>query len=320
MRIIGETMKIIWIILLLTMIGLGFYAGYSPLIYFQNDWMDSPETADVSLSDPTYLVSNNHISDKNKPVFIAIHGYSASTAPWLSFKEYVKQHSDAEVSMVLLGAHGRNIYAFRDSTWQEWREPILQEITALKQLGHTNINIIAASAACPLVLTLIYEKLLIEGDINNIIFIDPFIISANPMFKHVGKWWANLVQNQSGYQKNTTLERQHWYNNNPMGAIKELKKLNDYTRLILDQTLQLPKDFDLYIFQSNGDPVSDPKGASYLLSQLKPFQELNIIDSKHHVFTREFGRSQWNQSDADSQEWAFKRFIDIVSDDAHTDN
>lgn len=313
-------MKIIWILLLVVMIGIGFYAGYSPLIYFQNDWMDSPETLDNSLKDPEYLVSNKHIANKNTPIFIAIHGYSASTAPWLSFRDYVNRHSNAEVSMVLLGAHGRNIYAFKDSTWQQWREPIIQEVRALKNLGFTNINIVAASAACPLVLTLIHEKILMDGDVNNFIFIDPFIISANPMFKHVGKWWANLVQNQSNYQKNTAVERMYWYNNNPMGPIKQLKMLNDYTHIILDQKQQIPTDSNLYIFQANRDPISDPKGASYLLSHLRPFQELNIVESKHHVFIRDLGRAEWSQSDIDTQEWAFKRFIDIVSDDEHTDN
>ncbi|HSM63386.1 MAG TPA: hypothetical protein VK833_05560, partial [Gillisia sp.] len=122
--------------------------------------LDGDQIFDPSLYDPAkYLVSvaidSPSDTQKNTPVIITVHGYSASTFEWNEFRTYSDANADILVSQVLLGGHGRTYEEFKNSTWRDWQEPIMTEYNALREKGYTNINFAGSSTACPLVMDLI---------------------------------------------------------------------------------------------------------------------------------------------------------------------
>ena len=110
-------------------------------------WMDGPIVNDSCglAGDSTCLVSRRiphpDSAAKLKPVVIAVHGYTASTAEWEEFRAYAEDSlHTANVSKVLLGGHGVDIDGFQSSSWQEWGKPILEEYDSLSAKGYQNIS------------------------------------------------------------------------------------------------------------------------------------------------------------------------------------
>lgn len=121
--------------------------------------LDGDQIFDPSLYNPElYLVSaaitNPSEAQKNIPVIITVHGYDATTFEWNEFRSYCNSKANILVSQVLLGGHGRTYKEFKNSTWEDWQEPILMEYNTLRAKGYTNINFAGSSTACPLVMGL----------------------------------------------------------------------------------------------------------------------------------------------------------------------
>lgn len=68
------------------------------------------------------------------------------------FLMYCDAKAGILISQVLLGGHGNTYEEFKNSTWEDWQEPIMTEYNALREKGYTNINIVGSSTACPLVM------------------------------------------------------------------------------------------------------------------------------------------------------------------------
>ncbi len=122
--------------------------------------LDGNKIYDSSLITPSaYLLSaaipNPTTTDLNKPVIITVHGFTATNYEWTEFRDWAKTKNDFNVSLVLLGGHGRDYETFKASSWQNWQAPIIEEYNKLRQLGYNKISIIGSSTGCPLVLEMV---------------------------------------------------------------------------------------------------------------------------------------------------------------------
>ncbi|RZS97704.1 hypothetical protein [Cecembia calidifontis] len=95
--------------------------------------LDRPEDFLLSLSKP-----NPTPAEASKPVFILMHGYSASTFEWEEFRTWSANTPDYFLSFVLLGGHGRTYEDFKRATWRDWQNSIRQEYERLVAAGYTN--------------------------------------------------------------------------------------------------------------------------------------------------------------------------------------
>src|SRR5215831_15090208 len=121
--------------------------------------LDGDVIFDPSLYHPEqYLVSakypNPTPEDLQKPVILAIHGYSATTFEWQEFADW-SVNSNYRVSQVLLGGHGRDYKAFKASTWEDWKSSITEEYEKLIALGYTNISLVGSSTGGTLILEMV---------------------------------------------------------------------------------------------------------------------------------------------------------------------
>jgi len=281
--------------------------------------LDGDQIFDPSLYNPAdYLVSvgidNPSIAQKNTPVVITVHGYSATTFEWDEFRTYCDAQSNILVSQVLLGGHGRTYEEFKASTWVDWQEPIMAEYNALRDKGYTNINFAGSSAACPLVLDLIKNGNFVENGMKNIFLVDPFIVPSDKLLTLIG-----LVGPMMGYLEttNTSLEEGHWYRFRPQETLKQLLNLTEKVRKDLQNGFNLPAGTHLKVYKSIQDPTADAVSAVLLYKGLKDSEGSNIdielIDSELHVVTRLNGRDNVTQHDLDIQTHVFDDMYWILS-------
>jgi len=98
----------------------------------QSTMLDSG-TISYQISDSLqkHLVSRrfSHLSEaqKNIPVIIAAHGYTATTFEWDELRHYADSAKTFYVSQVLLGGHGRSYTDFKKATWEDWQSSIKEE-------------------------------------------------------------------------------------------------------------------------------------------------------------------------------------------------
>ena len=105
------------------------------------------------------LVSSQNISKKNnKTIYIAVHGYTASTFEFNELKQFLEHDKELLISSVLLGGHGESYSIFKNTKWQQWASPILTEYRRLIDLGYKNINFIGSSTGASLILILLLEN------------------------------------------------------------------------------------------------------------------------------------------------------------------
>ncbi|MFV8839287.1 alpha/beta hydrolase [Salinimicrobium soli] len=273
--------------------------------------LDGDQIFDPSLYDPArYLVSVSIESpdevQKNTPVVIAVHGYSASTFEWDEFREYSDANADILVSQVLLGGHGRTYEEFRNSTWKDWQEPIMEEYNALREKGYTNINFAGSSTACPLVLDLIKKGDIGDSGMKNIFLIDPIVIPSDKMLSLIG-----LLGPMIGYieTSNSALEDIHWYHFRPQETLNQLMDLISKVRKDLENGYRLPAGTHLKVYKSIKDSSADPVSAVLIYKGLKNRDgsaiDLEMLDSKLHVVTRLEARENVTQKDREIQKHVF---------------
>ncbi|MFA9388301.1 MAG: alpha/beta hydrolase [Prolixibacteraceae bacterium] len=280
--------------------------------------LDGDQIFDPSLYNPAeYLVSaaitNPSTTQKNTPVIIVAHGYSASTFEWNEFKSYCDANADILVSQVLLGGHGRTYEEFKNSTWEDWQEPIMTEYNALRAKGYTNINFAGSSTGCPLVMDLIKKGEIGDNGLKHIFMIDPIVVPSDKLLTLIG-----LVGPMLGYLEttNTPTEEGNWYHFRPQETLKQLLSLIDKVRNDLQKGYNLPKGTHMKVYKSIKDPSADAVSSVLMYKGLKSSDGSNIdvemIDSELHVVTRLAGRDQITQEDRDIQKHVFDDMLMIL--------
>ncbi|SDL85006.1 carboxylesterase [Daejeonella rubra] len=222
------------------------------------------------------------------PVIIAIHGYGATTFEWDEFRTWKGSRTDFSISQVLLGGHGRDYQSFKNSTWRDWREPIVTEFEKLEKAGYTNISFAGSSTGSTLIL-----KLLAEGYFDShikprhVFLIDPIIIPANKTLTLVGVLGPII-----GYTKvdNTAGEEKYYYHYRPYETLQQLRDIINEVRIDLQKGVTLPVGTTLKVYKSDNDDVADAASAVLIhkgiVSSTGNAPEIAMIPSKLHVFTR----------------------------------
>lgn len=280
--------------------------------------LDGGQMFDPSLYNPDkYLVSHAidtpSAEQKNTPVVIAVHGYSATTFEWDEFRSYCDSRACVLVSQVLLGGHGTSYEDFKQSTWKDWQEPILAEYTALRAKGYTNINFVGSSTACPLMLDLITRGEISSNSMRHIFMVDPIIIPSDKMLSMIG-----LVGPMLGYieASNTPAEEGHWYHYRPQETLQQLSDLIDKTRKDLQNGIVLPEGTLVKVYKSIKDPVADAVSAVLIYKGLSnsdgSYIDVEMLQSELHVVTRLNGRETITPHDLEVQAHVFGDMYKIL--------
>jgi len=281
--------------------------------------LDGDQIFDPSLYNPAkYLVSaaipNPTTAQKNTPVLIAVHGYTATTFEWDEFRTYTNLKTNILLSQVLLGGHGRTYEEFKNSSWQDWQVPILTEYNALLNKGYTNINFAGSSTACPLVMDLIKKGQIGANGMKRIFLVDPIVISSNKTITLVG-----LVGPMLGYLEstNTTAEEGHYYHFRPQETLKQLLNLTEIVRKDLQDGYNLPTGIRMKVYKSIKDPTADAVSAVLIYKGLSNSDgtkvDIEMLDSELHVVTRLAGRDNVTQHDRDIQMHVFDDMYKIIT-------
>jgi len=280
--------------------------------------LDGDQIFDPSLYNPDQYLVSVGVADptevqKNSPVIIAVHGYSASTFEWDEFRAYCNAKANILVSQVLLGGHGRTYEDFKKSSWEDWQEPIMTEYNALRDKGYTNISFAGSSTACPLVMDLIKKGKIGNNGMKHIFLVDPIVVSSDKLLTLIG-----LVGPMMGYLEtpNTPAEEGHYYHFRPQETLKQLLNLIEKSRKDLQEGFNLPSGIRMKVFKSIHDPVADAVSAVLICKGLKNSDGSNIdiemIDSELHVVTRLAGRDAITQHDRDIQTHVFDDMYQIL--------
>jgi carboxylesterase len=275
--------------------------------------LDGTTINDSSLTHPEkFLLSVANpipsIQDKSTPVFIAVHGFTASTFEWLEFKNFVKSNGNALISVVLLGGHGRDYTDFKNATWEDWQAPIITEYNALRALGYTNISFIGSSTGCPLLLEAISAKKLNTDVLKKVFFIDPIIVPSNKTLALI-----SAVGPALGYSESTMEQGENgfWYKYRPYQALEQLNSITQIMRKKLEDGITLPDNVSLTVYKAKKDGAADPIGAALLYNGITNKEKLKvtIINSELHVFTRLKGRNVITSEDLELQNNIFNEIL-----------
>lgn len=281
--------------------------------------LDGTQINDLSLYNPEdYLVSlalpNPTEAQKNTPVLIAAHGYSASTFEWDELQEFARQDGSFLVSQVLLGGHGRDFADFKAARWQDWQSSIRDEYRRLRAAGFTNLSLVGSSTGAPLIVHLFTNGFFeVNGAPNEVFLIDPIVVSGNKTLVLV-----ELLGPVLGYTT-TDLdegEKGKWYVYRPQESLRQLMDLIDLTRRNLEKGITLTPGTRLKIYKSEIDRTADPVSAVMLHKGLRTATgakvEVEMIPSDLHVFTRLRGRDRITPENKAQQQAAFHEIRDRI--------
>lgn len=243
---------------------------------------------------------------KNTPVFVCVHGYSATTFEWIEFRDFVKNKGNANTSLVLLGGHGRDYNDFKNATSTDWQTPILEEINKLFQMGYKKIYLIGSSTACPLILNALYNQKL--NNIKGITLIDPIIVPSNKTLSLINTVGPALGYSTTEFEAG---EAGFWYKYRPYQSLKELNNLTQEVRKKLEFGIQ--SSIPITVFKSTKDGSADPISAVLIKKGINMNESVSknikMIDSDLHVFTRLKGRNSYTAKDQENQQLVFNEII-----------
>ena len=275
--------------------------------------LDGTTINDSSLTHPEkFLLSvanpSPTIQDKSTPVFIAVHGFTATTFEWLEFKNFVKNNGNALISVVLLGGHGRDYTDFKKATWEDWQAPIITEYNALRALGYTNISLIGSSTGCPLLLEAISANKLNTDVLKKMFFIDPIIVPSTKILTLISAVGPAIGYSESSMEKG---ENGFWYRFRPYQALEQLNTITQLMRKKLEDGITLPDNVSLSVYKTKKDDAADPIGAALLYNGItnKENLKVTIINSELHVFTRLKGRNVITPEDIELQNKVFNEIL-----------
>lgn len=243
----------------------------------------NPEKYLVSIANPT-----PNPTEAQKPVIIAIHGYGATTFEWDEFRNWKGLRTDFSISQVLLGGHGRDYQTFKNSTWQDWRQPIINEFEKLESQGYKNISFAGSSTACTLILKMLADHYF-DNHIKpkHIFLIDPIIVPGNKTLTLVG-----VLGPMIGYTtvENSAGEEKYYFHYRPYETLQQLREVINIVRKDLEKGIVLPVGCTLNVLKSEKDDVADPVSAVLIYKGTKAsngtFVNVKLISSDLHVFTR----------------------------------
>ncbi|HET7732746.1 MAG TPA: hypothetical protein VFK73_02820 [Paludibacter sp.] len=245
---------------------------------------------------------------KNTPVIIAAHGYTATTFEWDEFRDFADAAGTFYVSQVLLGGHGTSYADFKNASWETWQQSIKDEYRKLDSLGFKKIYLAGSSTGAPLIVNLVKSGFFngFTTAPKGIFLVDPIIVSSNKTLTLVG-----LLGPVLGYTtvELSTGEQGHWYVYRPQETLKQLMKLINQTRLDLEKGITLPAGTYLKVYKSRTDDVADPVSAFLIYKGMKTSTggqiDVELVDSKIHVFTRLRGREGVTAADTELQQQVF---------------
>ena len=233
---------------------------------------------------------------------ITVHGYTACNFEWTEFRDWAKGYNDFHVSLVLMGAHGRDYVTFRSSSWEDWQAPIIDEYNKLRALGYQKISFVASSTGCPLVLEMITANKINADVLKHVFFIDPIVIASNKELSLVPVLGAFIPYTTTSLDAG---ENGYWYKYRPEQSLKQLEKFCRKARKELEKGLTLPSGVTLKVYKSTSDGSADPASAVMLNKGVKLSNGDNIdvvmVNSSLHVFTRLHGRASFSSSDTELQ-------------------
>ncbi len=279
--------------------------------------LDGDQIFDLSLTQPENYLISHYIPfptdmQKETPVIICAHGYSASTFEWDEFREWADSLGGFYVSQVLLGGHGRTYADFKAATWDEWQSSIREEYEALYAKGFKNIWLAGSSTGCPLILQM-FEANYFEDKVapKGVFLIDPIVISSNKTLTMVGLLGPVLGYTASAMDPD---EMGKWYSYRPQESLKQLMDLIDKSRKDLQSGIVLTNNTTMKVFKSTKDGSADPASAVLLYKGIKTSTggtiEVEMVESDLHVFTRLRGRLGVTTTNEMQQTTAFRDMIE----------
>ena len=249
--------------------------------------------------------------DLNRPVLICAHGFSATTFEWLEMRDYAKSNG-FYTSLVLLGGHGTNYNDFKDARWEDWQQPIIEEYNKLIDLGFTNVSIVGSSTGAALVLDALYENKLYTGFLNSVFLIDPIVIPSNKSLSLVKVLGPLLSYTETTF---TSDEVGFWYRFRPYQALDQLNDLTKKVRKKLEKGIdEFPSNMQIIVYKAQKDNAADPISAVLIEKGINSDTKNNIrmIDSDLHVFTRLKGRLDVTEKDQLNQTNAFEAIKNVL--------
>lgn len=237
-------------------------------------------------------ISNPSEAQKNTPVIIAAHGYTATTFEWDELRAYADNKGTFYVSQVLLGGHGRSYADFKNASWEDWQSSIKEEYIKLNNLGFKKIYLAGSSTGAPLIINMVKNSFFDSYTLPKGIFlIDPIIVSSNKTLTLVG-----LLGPVLGFTSVdlTNGEKGHWYVYRPQETLKQLMQLINLTRIDLENGITLPPATYMKVYKSEKDDTADPISALMIYKGMKTSSggniDVELENSTLHVFTRLAGR------------------------------
>jgi carboxylesterase len=282
--------------------------------------LDGDVVFDPAYGDSTYFLISDSIpaptdSQKQMPVIITAHGFSATTYEWQEFRDFADSCGDVLVSQVLLGGHGRTYEVFKASTWEKWQKPVMQEYRALVEAGFENISLAGSSTGGALLLELLGSGAFKGLPAPERIFlVDAIVIPSSKLLtliKIVGPILGNKIN------ETTEEEKEHWYGNYPAETLSELMEVITVVRKQLERGITLPYGTQMTVYKAREDNMADPVSALLIYKGVRESDgqraDIRIVDSRRHVFTRGRGRSSWTEKDRELQYNTFQEMRALVS-------
>lgn len=280
--------------------------------------LDGKIINDSSLTHPQlFLLSAANPSPSNadldRPVYILIHGFSATTFEWSEFRDFAKRQNDFFTSQVLLGCHGRDYADFKNGTWKNWQQPILEEYQKLTTLGYKNIHFAASSTGCPLLLDAIHSGKIVPQNNMKIVFIDPVVIPTTKTLSLIPAIGPALDYVETPMEAG---EDGFWYKYRPYQALEQLDEITRTARAELEDGMVLPQNADLVVYKSIKDGTADPLSAVLLKKGVKHIDgsaiNVQMVNSELHVFTRLRARNTVKQEDIATQQRVFTEMKSLI--------
>ena len=285
-----------------------------------DDLLDGKVLMDASLGNRAqYLVSyarpNPTAAERVKPVVIAVHGFSASTFEWDEFRQWAGNRTDFYISQVLMGGHGQDYETFKAATWQDWRQPVMEEYARLEQAGYTNISLVGSSTGCAVLLEMLANGYFRDRlQPRHVLLIDPLVIPSNKALSLVG-----IVGPLIGYTEvvNTADEKKYWYTYRPYQTLQELRDLANKVRKELQRGITLPGTTAMKVYKSERDDVAEPVSAVLIHKGVQTgagqLIQVTMVPSDLHVFTRLSFRPNPTAQDLENQRQTFADIANTIT-------
>jgi len=288
-------------------------------IEYNDSMLDGPVIRDTSFTDHTFLLSSHPELDtfnREKPVIICAHGYTATTFEWQEFRDYAQQDARAYTSLVALGGHGRSVEEFKVSTWEQWQAPVMEEFDALVSKGFKKISLAGSSTGGALLIEYLSRNAFDSKAVKpqEFYFIDAIVVPSSKLL-HIVPLIGPILGN-SPVEHESELEDKYWYTNRPTPTLDELNELIELVRRKLEKGITLPYGSHAKCYKSKIDNSADPVSSILIYKGLKQSDgnriDVEVVDSDLHVFTRLAGRKVVSEQDSTLQKAVFKEMIDRV--------